>query len=436
MKNIFISFVATVIIQLVTMLGGILSARLLLPQGKGELTAIMLWPSLIASLGSLGIYDAVAFFIANDSKYGTKTIFASGMLLAVVLSCALMGIGYVVQPIVLSNYGVIAINTSLLFIWYIPLALITSCLMAVMLGKLRLSQYNFLRTFVHIGNVFGMVALYLSGKVSVRSFAAAFLISSSVTLLLAAGFLVRRGWIGWLPELGVMKRLLAYGLKVHVGSVAGFLNMRLDQMLLSVLLLPSVLGVYVVAVSIGFVASLVATTIGLVAFPHVANLASEQLKRQAFGRFMRLSLFMSLILAGVLYIFTPQIIVLFFGVAYLEATDPARVLTFASIPLGCNILFAAGFKAFNFPLLSGKSEVIGLAVTGASLMVLLPSYQALGAAWASLLSYSASFLYMAGRTNQIGLTLPQLLLPNREDLNYLKHLLPRMSRRLGISEVK
>jgi hypothetical protein len=60
-KNLSITFIATIVIQLVTMFGGILSARLLLPQGKGELTAIMLWPSLLAALGSLGIVDAMTY---------------------------------------------------------------------------------------------------------------------------------------------------------------------------------------------------------------------------------------------------------------------------------------------------------------------------------------------------------------------------------------
>ena len=61
MKNFTISFIATFLIQMITMIQGMVSARWLLPLGKGELTTIMLWPSIFVSFGILGIQDAVAF---------------------------------------------------------------------------------------------------------------------------------------------------------------------------------------------------------------------------------------------------------------------------------------------------------------------------------------------------------------------------------------
>src|SRR4051812_16126319 len=98
MKRLSISFITTLIIQLVTIFGGILSARLLLPQGKGELTAILLWPSLLAILGNLGLFDALSFFSASKSKSLSKIV-SSGVILVGLLSILLVGIGYFSLPL-------------------------------------------------------------------------------------------------------------------------------------------------------------------------------------------------------------------------------------------------------------------------------------------------------------------------------------------------
>lgn len=414
------------------MVGGILSARLLFPQGKGELTAIILWPSMLASIGSLGVFDAVAYHAANESGSREKKVVASGMLLVLGLSGVLVGIGYVVVPWVLSGYGAQVVSTGRLYLWFIPLNLVTLCQIAFLLGKMRLTQYNFLRSFVHVATTAGMIGLYIVGWVSVRTFAIASLAANLAVLVLTARYMVVFRWFGGLPEVGLIKKLLAYGLRAHLGSVASLFNVRLDQMLMSIFLAPSVLGLYVVAVTIAAGGSLASVSIALVVFPHLANLSSDQLKRQALGRYMRLSLCLSLIAAVLLLLVTPWIVRVFFGTAFIAATDPAQISILASIPLGCNALLAAAFKAFNKPLVSSKGQVLGLVVTALFLIVLLPLFQAMGAAFASLSAYSAVLLYLLLRAQRdLALTPRDLFFPDREDLDYLKQLLSKMHKAFG-----
>jgi O-antigen/teichoic acid export membrane protein len=431
-KNLSITFIATIVIQVVTMVGGIISARLLLPQGKGELTAIILWPSMLASVGSLGIFDAVVYYAANESGYREKKVFASAMVLVLGLSGVLVGIGYLVIPWVLSGYSAQVVSTALLYLCFIPINLITLCQISFLLGKMRLAQYNFLRSFVHVATVAGMIGLYIVGWVSVRTFAITSLAANIGILVLAVRYMVVFRWFGGLPQLSFIKKLLAYGLRAHLGSVASLFNLRLDQMLISMFLAPSVLGLYVVAVTISAGGSLAAVTITMVVFPHLANLSSDQLRRQALGRYMKLSLFLSLTAAVLLLLVTPWIIRVFFGTSFIPATHLAQILILASIPLGCNALLGAAFKAFNKPFVSSKAEMLGLAVTAIFLITLLPILQALGAALASLLSYSSVFLYMVWKA-QVELDLPlwNLFFPCQDDLTYLKQLLSRMQRAFG-----
>ena len=59
MKDISVSFATTAYIQVLNIATGLIAARILLPEGRGELAALMLWPGLIAELGNLGLSDAL-----------------------------------------------------------------------------------------------------------------------------------------------------------------------------------------------------------------------------------------------------------------------------------------------------------------------------------------------------------------------------------------
>ena len=410
---------------MITMIQGMVSARWLLPLGKGELTTIMLWPSIFVSFGILGIQDAVAFFTAKADAMGTREILASAISMMLLVSALLVGLGYTILPIILINKSSELIGLSLLYLWYIPPTLLTACLVGILIGKLKLLFANLLRVIVYVIILSTMIIFFIIKKVTVQHFTFSFLLASWVVFLLAIVFVYFGGWIGFAPKIDIIKKLLAYGLRVHLGSLAGSINLRLDQLLLSVFLPTSVLGLYVVAVTIGSGANLVASTIASwVAFPILINLPPNLHKAAVFGRFVKLSLVSSIISVVILYSSTPLIINLFFGPAYNESISMARILIIASIPLGCNATITSGLKSYNLPAISGYAEIVGLFVTIISLMILLPTQQALGAAWASLIAYSVTSLYLIKKTQEkLEINLEQLFLPSWDDVNTLKKLL-------------
>ena len=59
MKDVTVSFATTAFIQVTNIATGLLAARLLLPEGRGELAEILLWAGLIVEFGILGLSDEV-----------------------------------------------------------------------------------------------------------------------------------------------------------------------------------------------------------------------------------------------------------------------------------------------------------------------------------------------------------------------------------------
>jgi O-antigen/teichoic acid export membrane protein len=399
------------------MVGGLLSARVLLPYGKGELTAVMLWPAVLATVGSLGVIEAATYFTAargeNPSKVWTSTLALIGGL-----SVLLVALGYFVLPLVLSGYGQGVVRTSRIYLLFIPSYLVTVALMSMLLGRLRFTEYNALRVLVNVIAVAGMVTFYLAGRASVLTFAMSFLSAQMLTGIAAFWIVSRHEWLASMPDLAMVRRLLGYGLRSHAGSVASLLNLRLDQMLLSVFLRPSVLGLYVVAVTISAVTALAANTIALVAFPSIANMETVPDKSKAFGHFMRLTAALTAVIALGLYSLAPWIVRFFFGHEFVQATSAARVLIIAGIPMACNAVLVAGLRGFNRPMTASFAEILSLAVTAAALAVLLPRYEILGAAWASLLAYTATCGFMMWSVRRhLGMSLTQLFRPTHDDWN-------------------
>jgi O-antigen/teichoic acid export membrane protein len=154
----------------------------------------------------------------------------------------------------------------------------------------------------------------------------------------------------------------------------------------------------------------------MVAFPSIANLETLQAKARAFGRYVRLTAILTAMTAAGLYWLAPWIVRFFFGEAFTPATSAARVLIVAGIPMACNTVLGAGLKGFNRPLTASAAEIISLVVTAVALAVLLPRYEILGAAWASLLAYSASCAFMLWSVRRhLGMTLMQLFRPTEDD---------------------
>jgi len=63
-------------------LTGILLARTLGPRGRGELAAAILWPTLIMTLGTLGMTEAITYHTARRSA-SLRALFGTSASMAV-----------------------------------------------------------------------------------------------------------------------------------------------------------------------------------------------------------------------------------------------------------------------------------------------------------------------------------------------------------------
>ena len=382
---------ANLIILLFGTVSGILAARLLGPAGRGQLAVITLWPMALTTLGALGMNQAITFFAARESSRRNALLTAL-LSLATLQSFLLLLIGYLLLPHVLGRYPPLIVHLAQLFLLYIPLVFFSGYLLNLLQGGMRWGAFNFSRVFIAAWYALLLAGLFLLHRASLGAIITGQLVGYAAALLLNA-FLVRRSFhlrLAWDPT--IFKPLLRYGAKTHLAAMTAHLNLRLDQLVMSILLPPESLGLYVVAVTLASPLTLFPNAIGIVTLPAAAR-ESPPVARAVIGQSLRTVAVLLTAAAAVLFLLVPYLLRLFFGDAFAPATPACRVLVLAMVPLGLAYVLYDSLRALNRPLAPAYAELAGNGVTIVLLSLLLPRYGFLGAAWASLGAYTTSFLF-------------------------------------------
>lgn len=413
------SLAASVCIQAVNVFTGILLARSLGPEARGELAAVILWPTVLSIVGSLSVGQAANYYAARGTlPVGTLTGTALGLALG--QSLLLVALGAVLVPLVLSQYGGDTVTSALLYLSYIPLFLLSAYAMAVLLGRQRFRAYYALRVASVVLSAIGLLFLAVVDELAVRGAVLVYLIALATTGAIAAVVLFSRESPRLAFDRGVARELLGYGLRSHVSTASTNLNQRLDQLVISVILAPAKLGNYVIAVTLSSFAMLVGQSVGMSALPLVARLEPGPERTELAGRLVRMTLVLSLLVTIPLLVFTSTLITTLFGEDFRSATDVCRVLLVASVVYSTGRALDAVLKGVGRPLDAGIAAVIALLATIAGLATLLPAFGLMGAAITSLVAYFVGTAWLARQAGRrLDVSATRLLTPTREDLRSL-----------------
>lgn len=418
MKSVTQSFIAAATIQLANIASGILLARILLPEGRGELAGAMLWPILIASLGILGIHEAVTYHAARRT-HGNDAILTSSLILGCGLAAILVVVGYGIIEVALAGHRAEMRHAAHVYLAFIPINFFTLIMAGLLQGALRFTEWNILRTLVHVAYALLVPVLYLLDTTSIVAFASASLLANGLTAAVGISLVAARGWLRPARP-AALRELSSYGIKAHVGTMSQILAEYLDQMVISVFLSATSLGLYVVALAVARLAAVPAITLAMLAFPKIAHARSLEEQRETFGRYLRVTLILTLACAIAIVLCADWIVAVFFGRSFIEAARLAQVLAVASFLVACKAVLSSGLKGLNALGAVGRGEIAGLVVSGATLALLLPLLGVLGAALAVTFAQAAAIMVMtAGVRHHLGISFFQLLRPSRADFEGL-----------------
>ncbi len=397
---------------------GVIVARWLGAEGLGQLAVINVAVATIVQLGSAGLPSANTYFIARDKKDFAPAA-VNSLLFAVVVG-GLLALGLVWLAALRPGwFGFIPPRLTAIAAASVPFQLVTLIGLNVFLAVGRVERFNLLdllgQSFVLVNAVVALVLLNagLWMLVSLNTGASAAVGLLIVVLVWAYGAKTK-GKSAWRPDLRLFKRMMSYGVKSHVASLAAVLIFRADILVVNLFRGPGEAGVYSVASQVALMLFLLPSVVATLLFPRIASRQDERGELTCLVTRHMAFVMLVVCLAAVPASYALPVL---YGADFAEAVVLLLILLPGVYLVGLESVLVQYFNAAGLPRAIPLFWVATLVFNVALTFALVPAFGARGAAAASTLSYAMIFalvvFYFHRRTGQ---TLAAVLMPRRAEL--------------------
>jgi O-antigen/teichoic acid export membrane protein len=426
-KNSIGTFISKSAIYVLRFPIGILVARFLGPEGKGLLYLLLTSITICVSLGNLGLGPASTYFIGKDRMRLPAVV---GNLLAVasvIWLVAMIAAWVFFQYVRPDLYSRLPLWIWIVVIFLIPSHFLSSSLMQVLMGILRIKEINFVEVTAITIQLLLLIPLMVILDMGITGAFLAYAVSN--ILATCSFFVLVLHYGGWptKPDSALLGASLRYGIKSYLSNLMRFLNLRLDAFMVATLAMSGAhaTGIYSVSVGLAELIFFIPTSIRRSLFPMVAAQGTTVANRLTAAA-CRHTIFLTGICALVLATLGPFIIYYLYGKRFVGAMVPLLILLPGVVMLSQARIFYSDLNGRGKPEATAISALLSLIVTVILDFVLIPRFGIVGAALASTCAYTTEF-FVAGLffIHNSGTLWREMLIIRRSDLSYYFKMLPR-----------
>jgi len=421
LKDIFSVGVSKVLIIAFGVTTSIIVARVLGPEKNGVIAALLVYPSIFMSIGSLGIRQSTTYFLGkgifteDEIKRAITQIWLFTTVFSVVVCFLLMRY--------FSKSGE-NLWLVLLALMPIPFTLFNTYNSGIFLGKNEISSFNKINWIPTALILLGTAILVLWLSFGISGYLIAMIAGPtfiSLVLLFKNKFIKAFSFnFNWV----IIKRMLSLGIIYALALLFINLNYRIDVILLDKLSSAFETGIYSKGVSVTEYLWQIPMLLSTVVFARSAVSKNDMAFSIKVAQLLRLSVLIIAVGALALFLFSKQIIVLMFGEAFINS-----VLVLNTLLPGVVLLTV--FKVINMdlagkgkPWVSMKAMVPALIINIVLNIFLIPKDGAFGAALASTISYTiATLLFVHFYSKEVKISVADLVIYKRSDFDSIVKLL-------------
>ncbi len=401
-KNIFLTFLTQVPTLFFGIIVGIFTTRVLGPEGKGAYAIFQSDLALFVLFLGFNINFGIAYFVSNK-KMSLSKMMGLAMLLA--LSGLLLLTLFIVVDtwvckeeslIFPKGYGTLFYHVFLLLGFVLTLC--NTVFSAAFRALRDFKTINFIALLNAVFNFTVFLGLFIYARFYPDKVGLLWVLSLSLAVLLFNTLLwlyhyIRK--VGVLPvfSLGFKEFRLVFNFIAiaYLSQLINLLNYRMDFWVLEYYHGAAALGLYALAVNIAQMMGMVTTSITQVLQPTL-NSPDEQDKEAKFILYSRLHFTTLVLVALAIYLLSPWVVPLVYGVRFADSSLYLRILVFG-------VLFSSTSQLMGIALVNaGKvkynliATVIGFSLTLVLDFWLIPVYGATGAGIASSIVYLVIFI--------------------------------------------
>ena len=397
---------------------GIITARALMPNGRGQLAAMILWSLFLAGLTTFGLPTALIYFIRRQPEH-KEDLISSGLAMSVVAGIITMVVGAYFLPSWLHQYPSWVVINAQWFLIFTPICSVSLAGRSVLEANGLFGKSNAQQLMVPALTLLLLLSALATHHLTVSIAALAYTLPTIPVFF----FMVKqlRPLLPkplHIPRLWACQRLLSYGIRSWGIDLLGTLGGQVDQVLVIRLLTPADMGFYAVTLSLSRIMSIIQSSAVTVLFPKAAGLSTGEVI-ELTGRATRISGSLTLLSSLFVAFAGPWLLKIFYGREYIHSVGAFRTLLLEVTISGCAFLLSQAFMALGRPGLVTILQALGLALSIPLMLWLIPLWGVLGAATALTLSTGARAILIYISFPIFLRTRPPSLLPRSADFTIL-----------------
>jgi O-antigen/teichoic acid export membrane protein len=416
-RRVTVVFAAKIVMFALGLATTVFVARLLGRDGKGVYVAVMSVPGLLGAIGVFGLPTAINYYAARGAS--VRGLFRTGIVLALGLSVVMIGLVWLALPIL--EQSILRGARDFDFLLRVILLAIPSVMLTVFTGTILYGlQEVRLYSAIGIGQAVGTLLLLVFFVGVLRlGVKGAVLASLTISWLYAAVVLTAVWRVGRRRpgnEPVSTRKLIRYGGRAYPASLTGFFNYRADTFIIQALAAApaAALGLYSMAVTMAEMIFFIPDSVTMILLPRVAGSTDEE-AAEFLGRVSR----MTVLICGSCAI--ALIPIAWLGInlvlpAFRDCLPAFLVLLPGIVSLCVAKIMTSYIGGRGRPGAISVGATIALVFNLAANLVLIPTLGIVGAALASLLSYTILAALMLAVACRLSRHSPlDLVLPRMED---------------------
>lgn len=427
LKKSLVTYASQILRLLLVAGSNIIIARYLGPSGKGILTLIMSFLSIVVMLGMVGLDEANVYFISSK-KTSHRKIFTHALYQTIILSILCLIIFVIIKDWILHNVlKGITLQYFYILLVLIPFYFFNQHTRTMLLGNKSIYSFNlyviaqFLILFI-IQLVFIPRYGLFGGVLSI-------IVTAIILTLSGIILLVKQGAPSFKIDLSVLKKSYSYGIRSQLGLVSSFLNRRLDLFIVNYFLNPYQVGLYAIAVAVAELPWHIPAATATVLFPWIADKPKKE-AAMFTAYVLRNVFFITVIVVILLILFGELIITILFGETFRESVILMYTLLPGILGLGITKILGAHFQGSGRPELGTLMVAFSLVETIILDIILIPKMGTLGAAVASSVAYVTSALIgLFIFTKLWHVSIFDAIIPKWKEVVKIKHFFALLKRR-------